>query len=81
MTDTSNKPAASDAKESSAQPPVSQESWRPFEGLRRQIDRLFDDFDRSWHRPTPPQPGNHAILARRAQPYARGGRGREGPRL
>ncbi|MFQ7901007.1 Hsp20/alpha crystallin family protein [Stutzerimonas stutzeri] len=52
MTDTSNKPAASDAKESSAQPPVSQESWRPFEGLRRQIDRLFDDFDRSWHRPS-----------------------------
>ncbi|MDE2465544.1 MAG: Hsp20/alpha crystallin family protein [Alphaproteobacteria bacterium] len=22
------------------------QSWRPFEGLRREVDRLFDDFDR-----------------------------------
>lgn len=68
MTDTSNKPAASDAKESSAQPPVSQESWRPFEGLRRQIDRLFDDFDRSWHRP-----GRHSL---ETTPFWQGGLGR-----
>ncbi|MCW3148042.1 Hsp20/alpha crystallin family protein [Stutzerimonas stutzeri] len=51
MTDTSNKPAASEGKEAGAQPPATHETWRPFETLRHQIDRLFDDFDRSWHRP------------------------------
>lgn len=51
MTDTSNKPAASEEKQSGSQVPAGHDSWRPFEGLRRQIDRLFDDFDRSWHRP------------------------------
>jgi len=26
--------------------------WRPFEGLRREVDRLFEDFDRgAWHLP------------------------------
>ncbi len=28
------------------------QSWRPFEGLRREVDRLFDDFDRGlWSAP------------------------------
>jgi len=26
--------------------------WRPFETLRREVDRLFEDFDRGfWHLP------------------------------
>lgn len=30
--------------ESSASPPVFMQAWRPFESLRRQVDRLFEDF-------------------------------------
>jgi HSP20 family protein len=26
-------------------------AWQPFESLRREIDRLFDDFDRGWRSP------------------------------
>ena len=29
------------------------EAWRPFESLRREVDRLFEDFDRGfWHLPS-----------------------------
>jgi HSP20 family protein len=32
--------------------PVQAQPWRPFEALRREVDRLFEDFDRnSWHSP------------------------------
>ena len=28
------------------------QAWRPFESLRREVDRLFEDFDRSsWRSP------------------------------
>lgn len=48
MTDDSSKPVATETKKSA---PTPHEPWRPFESLRRQVDRLFDDFDLSWHRP------------------------------
>jgi HSP20 family protein len=25
-------------------PPTAMQAWRPFEGLRREVDRLFEDF-------------------------------------
>jgi HSP20 family protein len=32
--------------------PRARPAWQPFEGLRREVDRLFDDFDRGfWHSP------------------------------
>lgn len=34
--------------EKAAERPAAPDVWRPFETLRREIDRLFDDFDRSW---------------------------------
>jgi HSP20 family protein len=35
-----------------AERPSAMEMWRPFEGLRREIDRLFEDFDRGiWRSP------------------------------
>lgn len=35
-----------------ARPPARAASWRPFETLRREVDRLFEDFDRGfWHMP------------------------------
>ncbi|HCW95215.1 MAG TPA: molecular chaperone Hsp20 [Pseudomonas sp.] len=49
MNDAANKPVAGEEKK--AAPPATHEPWRPFESLRRQVDRLFDDFDLSWHRP------------------------------
>jgi HSP20 family protein len=33
-------------------------AWQPFEGLRREIDRLFDDFDRGFWR----SPSRHSIF-------------------
>ena len=32
-------------------PTAPQDPWRPFDTLRRQVDRLFDEFDRPWHLP------------------------------
>lgn len=49
MNDTSNKPAVTTDEKKI--PSTSQEPWRPFDSLRRQVDRLFDDFDRPWHLP------------------------------
>ncbi|AHY42934.1 Hsp20/alpha crystallin family protein [Stutzerimonas decontaminans] len=49
MNDVSKKPAVTtDEKKIPSAP---QEPWRPFDSLRRQVDRLFDDFDRPWHLP------------------------------
>ncbi|EXF47284.1 HSP20 family protein [Pseudomonas sp. BAY1663] len=48
MNDTSNKPAVSSDENKTPAPP---EAWRPFDSLRRQVDRLFDDFERPWHLP------------------------------
>ena len=31
-------------------PPTAMQMWRPFENLRREVDRLFDDFN---HEPVP----------------------------
>ena len=39
-------------EEKKAEPTSASGEWRPFETLRREIQRLFDDFDgRSWHSP------------------------------
>ncbi|AWM61676.1 Hsp20/alpha crystallin family protein [Stutzerimonas stutzeri] len=49
MNDASNEPSVSaDEKKITSTP---QEPWRPFDSLRRQVDRLFDDFERPWHLP------------------------------
>lgn len=32
--------------------PATQTSWHPFESLRREVDRLFEDFDRDFWRPS-----------------------------
>ena len=42
MNDTSKKPSVSTNEKNV--PSASQEPWRPFDTLRRQVDRLFDDF-------------------------------------
>ncbi|HEY4773814.1 MAG TPA: Hsp20/alpha crystallin family protein [Xanthobacteraceae bacterium] len=34
-----------------AEPAAALQEWRPFESLRREIDRLFEDFDRGWLSP------------------------------
>ena len=40
------------AEENPAQRQAAPSAWRPFESLRREVDRLFDDFDRSsWRLP------------------------------
>src|SRR5689334_6119078 len=34
------------------EPTAAAQSWRPFESLRREVDRLFQDFERgSWRNP------------------------------
>lgn len=38
-------PVTSDSKTEA--PPTAMQMWRPFEGLRREVDRLFDDFNMS----------------------------------
>ncbi len=49
MNDASKKPSVSTNEKNV--PSASQEPWRPFDTLRRQVDRLFDDFERPWHLP------------------------------
>ena len=49
MNNASNKPSVN-TKEKNV-PSAPQEPSRPFDSLRRQVDRLFDDFDRPWHLP------------------------------
>ena len=49
MNDTSKKPSVSTNEKNL--PSASQEPWRPFDTLRRQVDRLFADFERPWHLP------------------------------
>ena len=44
--------------ESSSKPPAGAPEWRPFASLRREVDRLFEDFDRGFLRsPFPATPG------------------------
>lgn len=49
MNDASNKPSVNTNEKNV--PSAPQEPSRPFDSLRRQVDRLFDDFDRPWHLP------------------------------
>jgi len=42
----SKAPAKTEGKVS--EPATAPEPWRPFEGLRREVDRLFEDFDRDF---------------------------------
>jgi HSP20 family protein len=49
MAETATKlPIKTETKETKSFAP---QTWRPFETLRREIDRLFDDFDGSWTAP------------------------------
>lgn len=49
MSQTENKiPVETEDK---AAKPASSAALRPLENLRRQVDRLFEDFDRGWHLP------------------------------
>lgn len=50
MTDSENKIAVESEEKSAKQRPLAT-AMRPLENLRRQVDRLFEDFDRGWHRP------------------------------
>jgi HSP20 family protein len=47
MTDIETKAPARTEKPTEKKAPA---IWRPFEGLRREVDRLFDDFDRGFWR-------------------------------
>ncbi len=43
-------PAKTEAK--APEPSAAPQTWRPLESLRREVDRLFEDFDRNlWHLP------------------------------
>lgn len=55
MTETTTKsPAKSPEKSKQAVVPAEAGEWHPFENLRKQVDRLFEDFDRSlFHTPFP----------------------------
>lgn len=47
---TTKLPVKTEAKE--ARPMQSVQPWRPFESLRREVDRLFSDFDRDFWAPS-----------------------------
>ena len=38
-------------EEKASERPAEPQTWRPFESLRREVDRLFEDFDRDFWRP------------------------------
>ena len=38
-------------EEKAPERPTKSQTWRPFESLRREVDRLFEDFDRDLWRP------------------------------
>jgi HSP20 family protein len=41
------------AAETGAEKPATPAVWRPFKSLRREVDRLFEDFDRGfWRAPS-----------------------------
>lgn len=51
MNDTASK-APAKADEKTGKTPAALQPWRPFEALRHQVDRLFDEFDRDfWSSP------------------------------
>lgn len=51
MAEAASKEPVKPEQKASEQEPVPQ-AWRPFESLRREVDRLFEDFDRtSWTSP------------------------------
>lgn len=50
MAQTENKTPAASEEKPAKQSPLSS-ALRPLENLRRQVDRLFEDFDRGWHLP------------------------------
>jgi HSP20 family protein len=50
----------------SAEPSVFGEVWQPFEALRNEVDRLFEDFgDGFWRRPFRPVGGTEKALAQK----------------
>jgi len=50
MAQTENKIPVGSEDKTTRQSPIST-ALRPLENLRRQVDRLFEDFDRGWHLP------------------------------
>ncbi|THG86306.1 Hsp20/alpha crystallin family protein [Pseudomonas sp. A-1] len=50
MAENEKKVAVETEEKSARQSPLST-AMRPLENLRRQVDRLFEDFDRGWHLP------------------------------
>ena len=40
-------PVSTETKPESAPPTMQMQMWRPFESLRREVDRLFEDFTMS----------------------------------
>lgn len=51
MAENENKPQEQSEEKSAKQSPLST-AMRPLENLRRQVDRLFEDFDRGWRLPS-----------------------------
>jgi HSP20 family protein len=50
MAQPENKPTVENEDKPAKQTPLAT-AMRPLENLRRQVDRLFEDFDRGWHLP------------------------------
>lgn len=66
---TSNVPVEIEEKAPSRE--TAPQAWRPFESLRREIDRLFEDFDRGiWRSPFPRSLFDIEPLWRRASRWA-----------
>lgn len=51
MAENDKKTTTAEGEDKSARQSPLTSAMRPLEGLRRQVDRLFEDFDRGWHLP------------------------------
>ena len=52
MTEATKLPIKTETETKESAPPAKPREWRPFESLRREVDRLFDEFDTSaWRYP------------------------------
>lgn len=58
MTDTATKLPVKKTEGKATERTAALQSWRPFEGLRREVDRLFEDFDRGFWR----SPFRHSVF-------------------
>lgn len=56
MAETVTKLPVKSAARKAATVPTPAPAWHPFDDLRREIDRLFQDFDGGWLRPFRPRP-------------------------